>query len=42
MIGPKCPVIERDESNVINDNDIDFINNDNKRKFEFWLREKGY
>lgn len=42
MIGPKCPVLERDEQNVINNKDIYFINNNHKSEFEFWLREKGY
>ena len=40
MIGNKCPVLERNESSVINDKDIDFINNKHKREFEFWCCEK--
>ena len=41
MNGPNCPVIERDESNVIRDNDIRFINSYRKSEFKFWCREKN-
>ena len=40
MIGDKCPLIYRSESGVIDDKDIGFINNERKREFEFWCREK--
>lgn len=40
MLGPNCPVIERDEGRLINDKDIRFINNERKKEFEFWCREK--
>ena len=40
MIGDKCPILERDESSVVDDKDIGFINNERKREFEFWCREK--
>jgi len=40
MIGPNCPIVERDESKVSNDKDVYFINNERKKEFEFWCREK--
>ena len=42
MLGPKCPRLERDEDITIQDKDIDFINNNRKKEFSFWLKEKGY
>ena len=42
MIGPKCPVLERDEQDVIDNKEVKYINNNHKNEFKFWLREKGY
>ena len=41
MNGPNCPILERDESKVANDEDVRFINTDYRKEFEFWCREKG-
>ena len=40
MIGPNCPALERDESDVIDNKDIVYINTKHKKEFEFWCREK--
>lgn len=40
MIGPNCPIIERDEKSVIKNKDIVFINTNHKKEFEFWCHEK--
>ena len=40
MIGDKCPSIHRSESSVVDDKDIDFINNNHKKEFIEWCREK--
>lgn len=40
MNGPKCPTNERDESVVVQDKDIVFINTNYKEQFKFWCEEK--
>lgn len=42
MLGDKCPPIHRSESSVVDDKDVNFINNNHKKEFEFWLKEKDY
>ena len=42
MLDDSCPPIYRDESKVVDDKDVYFINNNYKKEFAFWLREKGY
>lgn len=41
MIGPKCPLIHRDEDVLHKDEDIVYINTSHKKEFEFWCREKN-
>lgn len=40
MIDNECFILERDESRVIDDKDIIYINTNHRKEFEFWLREK--
>ena len=40
MIGPNCPVLERDENVLHKDEDIVYINVNHKKEFKFWCREK--
>ena len=40
MIGPNCPPIYPNESDVIDNKDIAFINTNHKKEFIEWCREK--
>lgn len=40
MVDFKCPIIERDEGKIVDDKDVRFINNERKKEFAFWCREK--
>ena len=41
MLGDKCPLMERDEQDVVDNKDVNFINNNHKKEFKFWYQEKN-